>query len=263
MQTPRFKSRLIVPVLAVPLLFLSGGVQSAAKKVDKILSVEQARTNESAKSQQKINKENDKASDLLSDYKAVLKVVEGLQVYNNLLQKQLDDQNEELGQLEKSLNDVSLIERQIVPLMVRMIDSLDQFVKLDIPFLPQERATRVQRLKKMMERSDVTAAEKFRRVLEAYQIENDYGRTIEAYKGTANIAGKDREVDFLRIGRTVLIYQSINREHTGMWDTDNKAWKELPAEIYRNTVSKGLKVARKQVAPDLLMLPIKAAEAAK
>lgn len=262
MQTLSFKRRLIVPAVAVPLLLLSGWV-SAADKVNKIIKTEEARTSESAKSQSKINKTHDKTGDLLANYKSVLKIVEGLEVYNGLLQKQLDDQNVELSQLKTSLNDVALIERQIIPLMVRMIDSLDQFVKLDIPFLQQERETRVSRLHKMMERADVTAAEKFRRVMEAYQIENDYGRTIEAYKGTADVAGKEREVDFLRIGRTALIYQSISREHTGMWDQDSNTWKELPAEVYRNQVSKGLKVARKQIAPDLLMLPIKAAEAAK
>lgn len=261
MQTPSFKHRLIVPALAVPLLLLSGWVSAA--KVDKIISTEEARTNESVKSQRKINKTHDKTGDLLTDYKAVLKIVEGLEVYNGLLQKQLDDQNSELSTLEKSLTDVALIERQIIPLMVRMINSLDQFVKLDVPFLQQERATRVARLQTMMERSDVTAAEKFRRVMEAYQIENDYGRTIEAYKGTANVAGKEREVDFLRIGRTALIYQSISREHTGMWNQQNRSWQELPAETYRNQVSKGLKIARKQIAPDLLMLPIQAAEAVK
>lgn len=261
MQTHRFKRRLIVTLLATPLLFVSGWVSAA--KVDKIISSEVARTNDAAKSQSKINKTHDKTGDLLSDYKSVLKIVEGLEVYNGLLQKQLDDQNTELSQLETSLKDVALIERQIIPLMVRMIDSLDQFVKLDIPFLPEERANRVNRLNKMMERADVSAAEKFRRVMEAYQIENDYGRTIEAYKGTAKVGGKDREVDFLRIGRTALIYQSISREHTGMWDQEKKAWQELPAATYRNQVSKGLKVAKKQIAPDLLMLPIKAAEAAK
>jgi len=262
MQTHNYKCRLIVFALAAPLLLLSGGV-SSADKVEKIISTEQARTNESAKSQRNINKTHDKTNDLLADYKSVLKIVEGLEVYNGLLQKQLDDQNSELSHLDKSLKDVSLIERQIIPLMVRMIDSLDQFVKLDIPFLEKERATRVERLQKMMERADVTAAEKFRRVMEAYQIENEYGRTIEAYKGTANVSGKEREVDFLRIGRTTLIYQSISREHTGMWDQKTKSWQELPAEVYRNQVSKGLKVARKQVAPDLLMLPIQAAEAAQ
>ncbi len=262
MQTPSFKRRLTVLALAAPLLLLSGWV-NAADKVGKIVSTGETRTNESAKSQKKINKTHDKTGDLLADYKSVLKIVEGLEVYNGLLQKQLDDQNSELSTLTQSLKDVSLIERQIIPLMVRMIDSLDQFVKLDIPFLSEERATRIARLQNMMERADVTAAEKFRRVLEAYQIENDYGRTIEAYKGTANVAGKDREVDFLRIGRTSLIYQSISREHTGMWNAQTNSWQELPAQVYRNQVSKGLKVARKQIAPDLLMLPIQAAEAAK
>ncbi len=262
MHTLRIKNRLFIPVLAVSLLLLSAGVQ-AAGKVDKILSVEKTRIQRSAKSQQKINRESDKAADLLSSYKNVTKVIEGLVVYNRLLQKQLDGQNKELDQLGQSINNVSLIERQIVPLMVRMIDSLDQFIKLDIPFLPKERTTRIARLKKMMERSDVTTAEKFRRVLEAYQIENDYGRTIEAYKGTVKIAGKQREVNFLRIGRTVLIYQTLNRKHTGMWDQQAKTWKALPSRIYRNTVSKGLKVARKQIAPDLLILPIEAAEDAQ
>lgn len=262
MQLPSFTRRLARPVLVTSLLLLSGWV-NAADKVDKIIKTGEARTTQSAKSQGKINNTSDKTDDLITKYKSVAKIVEGLQVYNGLLQKQLDDQNAELSQLKTSLNDVALIERQIVPLMVRMIDSLDQFVQLDIPFLQEERTTRVKRLHRMMERSDVTAAEKFRRVMEAYQIENDYGRTIEAYKGTAEIAGKEREVDFLRIGRTSLLYQSISREHTGMWDQASKTWQDLPPEVYRNQVSKGLKVARKQIAPDLLMLPVKAAEAAK
>lgn len=262
MQTPGFKHRLTVLALAAPLILLSGWV-NAANKVDKIISGGEIRTDESAKSQQKINNTHDKTGDLLADYKSVVKIVEGLEVYNRLLQKQLDDQNAELSQLSTSIKDVALIERQIIPLMVRMIDSLDQFVKLDIPFLQQERTIRVTRLQQMMERSDVTTAEKFRRVMEAYQIENEYGRTIETYKGTVTVNDKQREVDFLRIGRTSLIYQSISREYTGMWNTQTNSWQQLAAKIYRNQVSKGIKIARKQIAPDLLMLPINAAEVAQ
>lgn len=259
MHTPR-PGRLLL--LALPLL-LSSTAAISQEKVNKIIKGEEARIQQNANSQKKINKLSDQAADLLAEYKSVAKIVDGLIVYNDLLQKQVDNQNTEIANLEKSIQDVSLIERQIIPLMVRMIDSLEEFVKLDVPFLPEERHKRIQRLKAMMERSDVTAAEKFRRVMEAFQIENDYGRTIEAYKGSVKIDGKDREVDFLRIGRTVLVYQSISREHTGMWNQKTRQWEALPAETYRNQVAKGLKVARKQVAPDLLMMPIPAAEKVK
>ena len=123
----------------------------------------------------------------------------------------------------------------------------------------KERQDRVERLRGMMERSDVTAAEKFRRVIEAYQIENDYGRTIEAYRGSVEIDGTSQEVDFLRIGRVSLTYQSVGGGYTGAWDTDAGAFVELPPEKYKTQVAHGLRVARKQVAPDLLIIPVSAA----
>ena len=111
----------------------------------------------------------------------------------------------------------------------------------------------------MMERSDVTAAEKFRRVLEDYTIETDYGRTIEAYKGSVAVDGLEREVDFLRIGRVSLTYQTVGGNSTGAWDNDARAWVELPPETYKTQIAQGMKIARKQVAPDLIVIPVAAA----
>jgi hypothetical protein len=160
--------------------------------------------------------------------------------------------------LSDSIANVALIERQIIPLMIRMVDALDAFILLDTPFLMKERTERAARLREMMERSDVAAAEKFRRVIEGYQIENDYGRTIEAYKGTTEINGNQLEVDFLRIGRVALLYQTVGAGHTGAWDATSKAFIELPPAVYKKQVSDGLRIARKQVAPDLLVVPVAA-----
>jgi hypothetical protein len=110
----------------------------------------------------------------------------------------------------------------------------------------------------MMERSDVSSAEKFRRVIEAYQIENDYGRTIEAYKGSVDINGTQQEVDFLRIGRVTLAYQSVGGQYTGAWDQETGGYVELPPEKFKTQIADGLKVARKQIAPDLLVVPVAA-----
>ena len=142
--------------------------------------------------------------------------------------------------------------------MTRMLDSLEVFIQLDTPFLLTERTERLERLRGMMERSDVSSAEKFRRVIEAYQIENDYGRTIEAYKGTVPINGNPQEVDFLRIGRVSLAYQSVGGQYTGAWDVESGDWIELDPAKFKTQVATGLRVARKQIAPDLLVIPVAA-----
>src|SRR5690606_27540324 len=124
--------------------------------------------------QTRIDQVADQTDNLLASYKTELKVVDGLKVYNGLLQRQIDNQEAEKTALAESIDSVALIERQIVPMMTSMIDSLEDFITLDTPFLLKERQDRIARLRDMMVRSDVTAAEKFRQVVEAYQIENDY-----------------------------------------------------------------------------------------
>jgi len=218
------------------------------------------RNQEGKAAQDKVNAISEKTADIVSEFKSTSKIVDGLKVYNDLLAVQIDNQLKEMDSIKESIKNVSIIERQIVPLMVRMIDSFEQFVSLDVPFLLDERKARVAKLRKMMLRSDVSAAEKFRRVFEAYQIENDYGRTIEAYRGSLPLGEGTREVDFLRVGRIALLYQTVGGDMTGAWDADTRQWIELSAADYKQHVSKGLRVARKQVAPDLLVLPVAAAK---
>jgi len=226
--------------------------------VDQVITEGEKRADAGAAEQQRVEQIANQTDDLLVEYKTVTKVVDGLLTYNSLLQRQVDNQEAEKVALSESIDNVALIERQIVPMMTRMIDSLEVFITLDTPFLMEERQARLGRLREMMERSDVTAAEKFRRVIEAYQIENDYGRTIEAYRGTVDINGNPQEVDFLRVGRISLSYQSVGGTYTGAWDRDAGAFVELPPEKYKTQVATGLKVARKQVAPDLMIVPVPA-----
>ncbi len=231
----------------------------AQATVDQVTQEGEKRADSGAAEQQRVEQVADQTNKLLADYTTVTKVVDGLLVYNSLLKRQIDNQEREKVELATSMTNVALIERQIIPMMTRMIDSLEQFVELDVPFLLEERRSRLKRLRGMMERSDVTAAEKFRRVIEAYQIENDYGRTIEAYRGSVDINGKPQEADFLRVGRISLTYQSVGGKNTGAWDIETEAYVELPPAKYKKQVAHGIKVARKQVAPDLLIIPVAAA----
>ena len=217
-------------------------------------------------SQGRVDTVVEETRDLLDQYNTVNKEIDGLKVYNALMDRQIQDQVDEMAKLAESIDQVTVIERQIMPLMLRMIKGLEDFVELDVPFLKDERTERVEKLRDLMERSDVSVAEKFRNVFEAFQVENDYGRTIESYEGALEIEGGTREVDFLRIGRIALLYQTADGTFTGAWDKEAGeagSFVELDSGTARTQVRQGLRMARKEIAPDLLLLPIDTAEEVK
>ena len=236
---------------------MTAGVAQASE-LEPVIKKSEKITESAANSQQKIDKLTEQTQSKFQQYQTVIKETEGLDVYNSQLDKQIQNQLAEMQQLNLDIDQVSVIERQITPLMMRMIDGLAQFVELDVPFLPEERANRIAGLRDMMVAADVAVSEKFRRVLEAYQVEVGYGRSIEAYAGIIDINGQERDVDFLRIGRVALMYQTRDGSIAGRWDADSKSWENLGDE-YRMHITKGLRMAKKQLAPDMLVMPIKAA----
>tara|TARA_B100000745_G_scaffold239113_1_gene161853 strand:- start:1272 stop:2132 length:861 start_codon:yes stop_codon:yes gene_type:complete len=200
---------------------------------------------------------SDETQDLLGQYRLVLQQIDRLIAYNDYVERLIVDQEAQITDIREQLDQFALIERGIVPLMLDSIDTLDKFIDLDVPFLLEERKARVARLRTIMNLSDVTVSEKYRQIMDAYQIETTYGRDIEAYTGLLEIDGVSRQVDFLRIGRTSLTYQTPDQEETGFWNKQDKQWEKLPNK-YQNYVTRGLRVARKQVTPNLLELPIEA-----
>jgi hypothetical protein len=187
--------------------------------------------------------------------------IDSLRIYNQQLEELLAAQEREISSLENQIENITIVERQIMPLMKRMIDTLEKFVELDVPFLLEERKNRVSGLKELMARADVTVAEKYRRLMEAYQIENEYGRTIETYRGELDLDGAQLTVDFLKIGRIALVYRSLDGERLGAWDSAGGAWTTLGGS-YRSSIQQGLRIAKKQVAPDLITMPVPAPEEA-
>lgn len=260
MTQSNFKRR--AAVAAVTACMLSGAAVAQAQQIDQLLSIEKQVAQAGAQSQQTIDKIADETDKLVNEYRTVTTQIDNIKVYNDQLQQLVAAQEKEKASLQAQIENVSGVEREIVPLMQRMIGTLEQFVKLDVPFRLQERTERVQNLRELMNRADVSTAEKYRRLMEAYQIESEDGANIEAYAGPLETDGRTRQVDFLRIGRVVLAYQTLDGSEQGIWDQGAKQWVVLP-ESYRNQIRQGLAVARRQAAPDLLVLPVSAPESAQ
>ncbi len=256
-------NKLCIAALAVGSLLGAASLSQADEALQAILAVGQDKNVAAKKSQGKIDKLAEETRALLQDYKTVNKQIDGLKVYNTRLQKQIDNQLLRISDIENSISQVTVIQRQMMPLVIRMIDGLEQFVELDVPFHIDERRRRVAFLRGNLDRSDISVAEKFRQILEAYKIENEYGRKIDAYKGNVEIDGIERDVNFFRVGRVALLYQTTDTEVSGAWDQAARSWVALDSGEYRNAIMRGLRIARKEASIDLLNLPIAAPEAAK
>ena len=247
-------------IVCVSLMLISIPMILPAQVLSQILETQTERTLIAQESQVRVDKVVTQTRSMEDQYRANLKEIDGLKIYNKLLELQIENQERVKVDLEQSIANVAIVNRQIVPVMTRMIDSLEQFISLDVPFLKQERSDRVESLNELMSRQDVTVAEKFRKVTEAYQIENDYGRTIETYKDTFDVDGAILELDVLRIGRIALLHQSVDGKISGVWNQDTQSWDDASSQ--RNQIKLGLRIAKKQVPPDLVILPVDSPEAA-
>ncbi len=262
MKRCKFSSRQITTAtLAASVIAVAGGVFAQSVTVDQVLQADQRRLNLAQESQERINQVVEGTRSLTDQYRAINTESDGLKVYNRLMTAQTNGQTATLEDISISMDQVDVINRQIFPLMERMIDAIGQSVALDIPFLMEERTNRIAALKETMERSDVSVAEKFRKVMEAYQIEMDYGSSNDYYTQSLEIGGAVREYNMLRIGRVGLYFQSDDTSVTGWYNAELGAFEELGNE-HRNEVRKGIRVARQLIAPELILLPVPAPKSA-
>ncbi len=241
-------------------IFALTGTPAYSATLSDIFQVAEQMNTSAKRSQAKIDDLTEDTRELLNEYKTVLKEIDGLRVYNRQLEKQIANQEREMAQLSESIDEVTVIERQITPLMLRMIDGLEQFVELDTPFLLEERRGRIERLREMMDRADVAVSEKFSQVFRAFQIENEYGRTLETYSTSIDIAGVERKVDILKVGRIALVYQTPDGAETGMYNSNSGTYEPVDSS-YQGPVRQGIRMARQQASIDMLSLPVMGAEA--
>ncbi|MCE9684962.1 DUF3450 domain-containing protein [Shewanella sp. AS16] len=217
---------------------------------------------DAAASQKKVDKYFDQAQDMLFEYGSVADERESLKSYNDYVAKLVADQESSMKSIQDDINGVDKLRQGVVPLMFKMVDTLEQFVKLDLPFNTQVRTERVENLKNLLNTAEVTLAEKYRLILDAYSIEREYGNFVAVNTGKLNLDGKEVLVDFFNLGRVALYAQSLDQKTAWMYNTETKGWDELDSSYLRD-ITKGIRIARKQGALDLFALPIPAAETAQ
>ena len=237
---------------------LTCSVGASADGLDSSIQIENQTNQESRTSQVRINQLAEQTEDLLSDYRRIVRETESLKVYNDQLEQLVVGQQGEITSINAQLEELEETNRGVVPLLLEMIDMLKQIVDNDVPFMLEQRRDIVADLEDAIYRADVTTSEKYRRVMEAYQREIDFGRNVSSYEGT--LADTGRTVSFVKVGRVLLIYQTLDGEEQGWWNPATRTWEELGAE-YSSSVTRAVRIAQNREAPNLVKLPVNGASA--
>ncbi|MBX2849665.1 MAG: DUF3450 domain-containing protein [Acidiferrobacterales bacterium] len=230
-----------------------------ADATDDIINANTNRSQAGAASQQRIDGLAEETDKIITQYHQQSKIVESLKLYNDRLRRTVEAQERAKSELSRSIEEASLIERQIVPLMLRMISGLEIFVGADMPFKLQERTERLERIKGYLNNANITPAERFRQVLDAYTIENDYGTSLAVYTDTLDLNGSDLTVNILQVGRAGLYYQTFDGQVSGYWNKENKSWDQLDSS-HNPGITKAIRIVEGKETTDLMELPIIAPE---
>jgi uncharacterized phage infection (PIP) family protein YhgE len=236
--------------------------QSHAASVDNIIAIGKQTTSNAAKSQKEIDRLAESTRDYLYEYEQVLNDIDYLSDYNETLEKQIAGQQEEINSLKKQMETIDVTQKGVRPLMGEMIESLEKFIELDLPFRLDSRMRKVSDLKLLMNDPKVADGERFRRILIAYKEELDYGEKFASYTGKLDAGSDQIEVDFLHVGRVLLLYLTLDGKQAGYYNTQSRQFETIDDE-YIQSIRNAIKISNKQASPDLIKLPIPAAQGVK
>lgn len=246
---------------ALPSLFCCIGllvpseVLAAASVAESIAIAEQTHK-QNIESQKRIDTLAVQTQHLLEEYQRILRNTDYQDSYNVELSQLIGEQDQEIAQLRQQLDQVKVTQEQIEPLMRSMADALEQFVVLDLPFHQQQRVEAVLQLKQRLRSPSLSLSNRFRLLWEAYQIESNYNLTIESWRGDVQLsADQSLSVEFVRIGRLGLYYLTLDRLQAAHWDRQTQSWQPIDAD-FTLQLSKAVRVANNQLAPQLLTLPV-------
>ncbi|MDA7746790.1 DUF3450 domain-containing protein [Psychromonas sp.] len=246
-----------IPALLIAMIVLSGSFHASlqASSLKQSAQVEKSIINNAQISQVVVDKSAEEMVQLQKEVDALNAEISNLEVYEGHLAALVESQNTELSGLYLQLNEITETRQSVIPLMYEMLDGLAVHIDNDMPIREQARKLRLNNLTALMTESGVSDAEKYRRILEAYQIELDYVNKLGTYTGLLNIDGAKRQVELLYLGHVSFIARSIDAQHYWVWKQSKNEWVALD-EDNNSALNEAYLVANKTTIPSLLMLPL-------
>ncbi len=239
---------------AIAAALILGAASPAYGQLRSALNVGEEATRQAEQVQERINQLDDQRSDLVREFRTLIQRKDAAELYARQQQQVVASQEREIESLQEQLTRVDEITAEMIPMMLQMIDDLEDFVRWDLPFKREERLERVADLREVMNRADVVPAEQYRLIIQAYQSELEYGNTIDTWSATVDVDGQPTTVNMFQYGRVALTYLTPDGRRAARWDRDAGAWVELPGQ-FRSDIDLAIRVASETAQQEVLFGP--------
>ncbi|MBL4618208.1 MAG: DUF3450 domain-containing protein [Robiginitomaculum sp.] len=247
----KFMTRVSAVALSLSML---GGASVAQQELTQAVRTATQSTAAGAAAQARIDNIDDSTSEIVGDYRAVLQEIDTVALNVEQQRIFLRSQQNEIDSIRSQISRVDEVQDQLLPMMLRMIGRLEEFVESDIPFRLNERRDRIQGLKDLMEDPAQSPSERYRLIINAYQIELSYGQQSESYSEDLITGSEARKVEFLRIGRVALIYKDADGS-LNAWNVSKGAYEKLPSS-YDMDYSNATRIALEQKTPEVFPMAL-------
>jgi hypothetical protein len=226
----------------------------AQAQLESALNTAKASTAASAASQKRVEDADDAADTAAREYRAVLQQKDNIALFVAQQDIYLQSQKSEIQSLKRQLGTVESIKQGMAPMMFRMTAQLEDSIKADLPFNLKERNARMENVKQVLSDPNVSPAEQYRRVLNAYKIEVSYGQGIDSYEG-AHPTRPGNVVDFIRFGRTSLVYVSKDEKDVAKYNLETGEWDQL-TDVNALNMRQAIRIAKGEAAPGIVYAPV-------
>lgn len=233
---------------------IAGLAIPAHAQLREALTTGEQATRKAEQVQDQINQLDDQRSDMVREYRTLLQRRDAAELFAKQQELVVQSQREEIASLTEQLGSIDDITAQTVPMLLGMIADLKQFVAADLPFKADERKTRLDSLDALMKTPNVTTAEQYRMIMEAYSAEMEYGRTIDTWQEEIAIDGNPTTVDMFLYGRVSLVYITPDGK-AARYDRASGEWQPLPGS-YAADIRRAVRVAQGKAQQVVLFAPV-------
>lgn len=244
-----------VGLIVLSMWILSSNVQAVT--ADQMQTQHQQVLQKEIATQQQVDRWSSARQALVNELLDLKTQLEWNRFQNKKFEQYLEHKQDTIVDLRRRKEQMSMLRMELEPFLDSCIEELQSSVAADLPFLPVERRERLAFLTQSLSDPDLALSEKLRRVLEALQVEADYGNTVEVTEEKRELSGEPTMVQVLRLGRIGLFYLSLDGEQAGWWNPAGQQWVSLDKNDVQ-TVQTTMDIVHQKRAAVLIDLPLSA-----